>query len=498
MAQPLLILLIIVGYFLLMAGVSHIVSRKADNSTFFSGNRKMPWPLVAMAMICAPISGVTFISVPGMVVTKGYGYLQMCLGFIVGYMVIATVLLPVFYRNNVVSVYSYLGKRFGEGAHRTGAWMFLISKVLGTAVRLFIICAVLQVLVFEPVGISFPVTVILTLTLVWFYTVKGGVKTVIWTDMLKCVCLIGTVVFCIICLIKNLGLNMSDIAGLFGEHHTAHIFNFNQPREESYFWKQFIAGVFMVVAMTGLDQDMMQHALSCRDARSSAKNMITSSVMQFVVIALFLFLGTLLVVYSENVGLQLPEKSDSLFATVAFHDDLPLAFGILFVLGMVAATYSSAGSALTSLTTSYTLDICHADRRFEGSRLATQRKIIHAVIAAIMALIIVVFYYVSHQDAISAVFTLASYTYGPILGLFAFGLFTKRKVNSHLIPILCLVAPILCLFMSWGYKHFFDYDIGFELLIINAAFTIIGLYIVSVFTPQEICDTTTSQLPKRL
>ena len=435
----------------------------------------MPWPIVAIAMVCAPISGVTFISVPGMVVAKGYTYLQMCLGFIVGYFVIATVLLPIFYKNRIVSIYSYLDTRFGGSAYKSGAWMFLISKILGTSVRFFVICTVLQLLVFEPFGIPFPVTVLVTLALIWLYTVKGGVKAVIWTDLLKCTCLVVSVGLCVWLVGDTLGLGFKDITDVVRGHSTARIFNFDDPMDDTYFWKQFVAGIFLVVAMTGLDQDMMQHALSCRDAKSSMKNMILSSFMQFLVISLFLFLGTLLIMYSEANNVALPEKSDNIFAMVAFHEGLPIAVGVLFILGLVSATYSSIGSALTSLTTSFTLDIMQSHRKYDADLLSRKRRTIHAAIASVMAMVIIFFYYLSRQDAISAVFTLASYTYGPILGLFVFGIFTKRDVSSRWIPMVCVLSPVICWVVQWWLRRAFMYETGFELLLMNAAFTIIGL-----------------------
>lgn len=488
MSRSLLILVVIGVYLLALLLVSHFASRGADSSTFFVGNRKMPWPIVAIAMICAPISGITFISVPGMVMTKGYTYLQMCLGFIAGYLVIATVLLPVFYRYRAVSIYSFLETRFGNSTYKTGAWMFLISKILGTSVKFFVICIMLQMLVFDAFSIPFPVTVAVTIAMIWFYTVRGGVKAVIWTDLLKCTCLIVSVALCIYFIADSLHLGWGNLIDTIGEHPNSQMFNFDRPMEESYFWKQFIAGVFMVVAMTGLDQDMMQHALSCRDARSSMKNMIVSSVMQFVVITLFLFLGTLLLVYAESSAVELPEKSDSLFATVAFHDGLPVAVGILFILGLVSATYSSIGSALTSLTTSFTVDVMEAHRKLGAEELSKKRKTIHTVIAAVMALSILAFYYLSRQDAISAVFTLASYTYGPILGLFAFGLFSQREVNSRWLPAVCIASPVFCWFLQWGASRLLEYETGFELLLVNAAFTIIGLLALSTASGKSVTE----------
>lgn len=488
MPRSVLIIFIICAYFFALLLVSHFASRKADNATFFSGNRRIPWPLVAIAMICAPISGVTFISVPGMVLTKGYGYLQMCFGFVVGYFVIALVLIPIFYKNNIISIYGYLGKRFGSSCYKTGAWLFMISKILGTAVRFFVICTILQLLVFEPNGIPFPVTVLFTLALIWFYTVRGGVKAVIWTDLLKCTCLIISIVLCIIYLSGEQGVNILKLPQILGNHPTSKVFFFEDPSNALYFWKQFLAGIFMVVAMTGLDQDMMQHALSCRDAASSKKNMIVSSFMQLIVMCMFLFLGSLLVMYCTGHSLPIPEKSDNLFATVAFHEDLPLIVGILFIIGLVSSTYSSVGSALTSLTTSFTIDILNSGEQGLEKIASKYRKAIHSGIAIIIGCVILILYYISNQDAISAIYTLASYTYGPILGLFTFGIFSSRNINGFLIPFICILSPLICFVLQWWSKNYWDYEIGFELLLINAGLTILGLYGVSLLKYKDRVD----------
>ena len=463
------------AYFAVLFGVSHLTSRNSDNASFFNGNRRAPWPLVAFAMVGAAISGVTFISVPGMVVDKGYSYLQMVLGFIVGYWGIAFVLVPLFYKRNLLSIYGYLGERFGSSTYRTGAWFFFVSKMLGAAVRFFVVCIVLQTLVCDPLGIPFVVNVAVTIAIVWLYTFRGGVKTLIWTDTLKSFCLIMSVVLCIWFIAQNLDLSWAGVVDSIGRHGSWRIFYFDDPSRGVYFWKQFLAGVFMAIAINGLDQDMMQRNLACRDSRQSQKNMIVSGVMQFFVIALFLVLGTLLVIYVESTpSLSMPEKSDELFGLVAAHESLPVAVGVLFILGLVSAAYSAAGSALTSLTTSFTVDILDASG-MEESRLARVRKWVHIAMSATMGLVIVVFYMISEEDAISAVYTLASYTYGPILGLFVFGMFTKRPVNDRLVPVVCIAAPCLCWLVKYFLNESFGYEMSFELLIFNALLTAVGL-----------------------
>ncbi len=477
---PTVVILTIIAYFVMLFAVSHFASRRSDNAAFFTGNRQAPWPLVAFAMIGAAISGVTFISVPGMVVDKGYSYLQMALGFIAGYAVIAYLLIPLFYKRNLISIYGYLGERFGMATYKTGAWFFFISKILGASVRFFVVCIVLQPLVFDPLGVPFTLNVVVTITLIWLYTFRGGVKAVIWTDVLKSFCLIMSVVLSIYFIANNLGLSFGELVNVIADDKTSRIFYFDDPTRGIYFWKQFFAGAFMTIAMTGLDQDMMQRNLACRDSGQSQKNMIVSSILQFFVIAMFLLLGTLLVIYvNETPGLAMPTKSDELFGLVATHPSLPIIVGILFILGLVSAAYSAAGSALTSLTTSFTVDILNASN-LEDSRLSRLRKIVHIGMSSLMGLVIILFYLLSEEDAISAVYTLASYTYGPILGMFLFGMFTKRKVRDGWVPLVCVLSPIISWILKYALFKYFDYEIGFELLIINALFTTIGLFIVSL------------------
>lgn len=480
MSQPVIVILTIVGYFILLLAISYFASRGSDNKTFFTGNRRAPWPVVAFAMVGAAISGVTFISVPGMVVGKGYAYLQMVLGFIVGYMLIAFVLVPLFYRRNLISIYGYLEERFGRSTYRTGAWFFFISKMLGAAVRFFVVCAVLQLLVFGPLHIPFEFNVIVTIALIWLYTVQGGVKTLIWTDTLKSFCLIMSVMLCIYFVATNLGFSFGEMVSAISDHPTSRMFFFDNPREGTYFWKQFIAGVFMAIATNGLDQDMMQRNLACRDSRQSQKNMIVSGITQFFVIALFLLLGTLMVIFLDRNGIALPEKTDDIFGMVATHSAMPAIVGILFILGLVAAAYSAAGSALTSLTTSFTVDILQAHKSKDEKRVTRTRKAVHVIMSVIMGGVIVAFYYLSDQDAISAVYTLASYTYGPILGLFVYGMFWRKPVHDRLVPLVCILAPCLSWLVQWGLRRMFDYETSFELLIINALITMIGLRLLSI------------------
>lgn len=488
MSQPFFIIIIIALYFGVLMLISHFTSRKADNSTFFIGNRKMAWPAVALAMITAPISGVTFISVPGMVLTKGYSYLQMCLGFIIGYLVIAWVLVPLYYKHNIVSIYSFLEERYGRETYKTGAWFFLISKILGTAVKFLVVCLVLQILVFEPLNVPFFINVIFTIVLIGLYTLRGGVKTVIWADMFKSLTLLVSVLLCIYFVLRQLDISVGDMYGIVKSHPSSKIFFFDNPSEGTYFWKQFIAGIFLVIAMTGLDQDMMQHTLSCKDSASSRKNLYISSILQVVVITLFLSLGTLLSIFMEKNGIGIPDKTDDFFAAMAFHEEMPYVVGILFILGLVSASYSSVGSALTSLTTSYTIDIKEAQRKYKGKNLGNVRKLIHLGIMCVMIMVIMAFYYLNDQDAISAVFTMASYTYGPILGLFIFGIFSKKNVNPAKVALICCLAPFIAWIIQWTGKTFWGYETGFELLLINASIIIIGLFMLPATVNEQVYD----------
>lgn len=479
MNQAVIVIITIAAYFVLLMAVSYFAGRGSDNSTFFTGNRRAPWPVVAFAMIGAAISGVTFISVPGMVVGKGYAYLQMVLGFIVGYFVIAFVLVPIFYKKNLISIYGYLEERFGRSTYRAGAWFFFISKMLGASVRFFVVCAVLQLLVFSPLHIPFVFNVIVTIGLIWLYTVQGGVKTLIWTDTLKSFCLIMSVILCIYFVATNLGFSFGELGAAISDHPTSRMFFFDNPKEGTYFWKQFLAGVFMAIATNGLDQDMMQRNLACKDSSQSQKNMIVSGITQFFVIALFLLLGTVLVMFLADKGIALPEKTDEIFGMVAQHADVPVVVLVLFVLGLISAAYSAAGSALTSLTTSFTVDILGAHKTQDDAQLTRTRKRVHIAMSACMGLVIIAFYFLSNQDAISAVYTLASYTYGPILGLFVYGLFWNKPVHDRFVPVVCVAAPVLSWCVQWSLNRWFGYETSFELLIMNALITMAGLRLLS-------------------
>ena len=473
--SPIAILITIAAYFVILFTISYIAGRKADNEGFFVGNRKSTWYVVAFAMIGSSISGVTFVSVPGMVAASGFSYLQMVLGFVAGQIIIAFVLIPLFYRMNLVSIYEYLENRFGISSYKTGAWFFFISKMLGAAVRLFLVCLTLQLLVFEPFHLPFILNVIITVALVWLYTFRGGVKSLIWTDSLKTFCLVVSVVLCIYYIASDLNLGFGSMIATISENDFSRMFFFDDVNDKRYFFKQFLAGVFTMIAMTGLDQDMMQRNLSCKNFKDSQKNMITSGISQFFVILLFLMLGVLLYIFTARQGIENPEKSDELFPMIATGDYFPAIVGVLFIIGLISAAYSAAGSALTALTTSFTVDILGAKNKAENE-LVNIRKRVHIGMAITMGVVIFVFNLLNNTSVIDAVYILASYTYGPILGLFAFGIFTKKQVRDKYIPWVAIASPILCFILQKNSERWFNgYQFSYELLIFNALFTFIGL-----------------------
>ncbi len=470
---PSVTIITILGYFALLFTVSYIAGRRADNAGFFIGGHKSPWWAVTIATIGAAMSGVTFVSVPGMVATSSFGYLQMALGFIVGYVIIAYVLVPLFYRMNLVSIYGYLDSRFGISAYKTGAWFFFISKMLGASVRLFLVCLALQLLVFTPLHLPFLLNVAITVGLVWIYTFRGGVKSVIWTDVLKTVCLITSVVLCIVFIASALNMSFGGMIDSVRHDSMSRIFFFDDINNKEYFFKQFFAGIFTVIAMTGLDQDMMQRNLSCKNKHDSQKNMLISSVCQFFVILLFLTLGVMLYKFADVKGIK--ETGDSLFPAVATSSYFPIIVGILFIIGLISAAYSAAGSALTSLTTSFTVDILGIKNKSD-EQITTLRQKVHIAMAVLMAATILVFGIINSTSVIDAVYILASYTYGPILGLFAFGIFVKKSVRSRWIPLIAILSPVLCFIIQQNSERWFNgYHMSYELLILNAAFTFIGL-----------------------
>jgi Na+/proline symporter len=433
----------------------------SSNKDFFA-TRSTSWWMVALAMIGSCFSGVTFVSVPGMVASAGFGYLQMCLGFFLGYLVIAFVLTPLYFKLGVVSIYQYLEQRFGLSSYKTGAWFFFISKMLGASVRFFLLCATLQLLLFQGLGVPFWVTVVVAVFLIWLYTFRGGVKSVIWVDMIKTVCMLFTVVLCLVLIGREVGVFDKSMARVFW---------FDDVNHPQFFFKQLLGGLFTVIATTGLDQDMMQRTLACKNVKDSQKNLLVSSVLQIVAIALFLILGVYLYQFAALHGID--AKGDALFPEVACSSFLPPIVGVLFVVGLIAAGFPAGGSALTALTTSFTVDILGGLKRADSERL---RKQVHMGMAVLMAVCIIVFSVLNSTSTIDAVYRLASYTYGPLLGLFFFGILSKKAVRDRWVPLVCVLAPALCLVLDLNSEAWFGgYHFSYELLLLNAGFTALGL-----------------------
>ena len=433
----------------------------SKNKDFFA-TRSTSWWMVALAMIGSCFSGVTFVSVPGMVGSVGFGYLQMCLGFFLGYLVIAFVLTPLYFKLGVVSIYQYLEQRFGLSSYKTGAWFFFISKMLGASVRFFLLCATLQLLLFQSLGIPFWVTVVVAVFLIWIYTFRGGVKSVIWVDMIKTVCMLVTVVLCLVLIGREVGVFDKSMARVFW---------FDDVNHPQFFFKQLLGGLFTVIATTGLDQDMMQRTLACKNVKDSQKNLLVSSVLQIVAIALFLILGVYLYQFAALHGIE--AKGDALFPEVACSSFLPPIVGVLFVVGLIAAGFPAGGSALTALTTSFTVDILGGLKRADSDRL---RRWVHIGMAVLMAVCIIVFSVLNSTSTIDAVYRLASYTYGAVLGLFFFGILSKKAVRDRWVPLVCVLAPALCLVLDLNSEAWFGgYHFSYELLLLNAGFTALGL-----------------------
>ena len=478
--SPTSVLLVLGAYVALLFVVAWLSGRHADNAGFFSGNRRTPWYMASFAMIAGAMSGVTFVSVPGSVGHDSFSYMQMVLGFAAGQLVVAFVLIPLFYRFRIVSLYEYLGARFGRVSHRTGAWIFFVSKMLRTSLSVYLVCAVAQQLVCEPFGLPFAGTVAVTLAFVWLYTRRGGVKSLVWTDSLKTLCLLAGLLVPLVCIVRALGLSSGEALHAVVDSPHARIFFFDDPASDRYFWKMFPAGLFSLVAMTGLDQDMMQKNLSCRSARDAQKNIVLTALCQTVVILLFLALGALLYLYLDRTGQPVPERGDRVFPFVAVDGGLPLAAGLFFVVGVISGTWSSAGSSLTALTTSVTVDLFDGPRRLDEGRLARLRRGVHLSVALLMYLTVLGFGASAGDSVINVVYRVAGYTYGPILGMFAFGICCRRRIHDRAMPVVALAAPALCALLRWGAWQWFGYSVGFELLVYNALFTMFGMWILSL------------------
>lgn len=479
--SPILILSCITAYFAILLLIAWYTSRHATNDSYFLGNKASPWYAVAFGMIGDSLSGVTFISVPGSVGRDQFSYFQVVLGYGLGYAVIAGVLLPLYYRLNLTSIYSYLGQRFGPSAQKSGAGFFVVSRTMGAAARLYLAANIIQMFVFDPWKIPFWVSVAAIIALILAYTYKGGIKTLVWTDTFQSAFLLLGVVLSIAAIMHQLNLGLSDLVHTVRESPHSRIF-FWDWKQPSYFWKQFLSGAFIAVVMTGLDQNMMQKNLSCRSLRDAQKNICCFSVVAVGVNLLFLSLGALLYTFATRKGLEIPKLTDQLFPTLALEQHLGSFAAVVFIIGLTAATFNSADSVLTTLTTSFCIDFLGVDRRTDitDARKTRLRHITHLAFAVILLFVILAFRLVNSDAVITAVLKLAGYTYGPLLGLFAFGLFCSRPVRDRFVPIVCVISPLLCYGLDANSAQWFNgYKFGFELLMLNGAFTALGLLLLS-------------------
>ncbi|MCL8006297.1 sodium:solute symporter [Gelidibacter japonicus] len=470
------IILLILSYFGILILISYLTGRKSDNNTFFKANKQAPWYVVAFGMIGASLSGVTFISVPGWVESSSFSYMQMVLGYTVGYLVIGTVLLPLYYKLNLTSIYTYLDERFGNMSYKTGASFFLISRIVGSSFRLFLVANVLQVLLFDDLGISFWQTVTLTVFLIWLYTFKSGIKTIIWTDTLQTLFMLLSIGVAIYYVSHDLGISGGNILCYILESDLSKTFFFEDFKSGDYFWNQFISGAFIAIVMTGLDQDMMQKNLTCKTLKDAQKNMFWFTVILTIVNFMILSLGLLLTVYAQKNGID--AHKDELFPILA-KEHLGIGVFVFFLLGLIAAAYSSADSTLTALTTSFSIDILDIEKKHDAAKQIAIRKRVHVMISFVLILVIIVFKYaIKDESVIAKLLLFAGYTYGPLLGLYAFGLFTKWQIKDKWVPIIAILSPILSYFFSINSLKWIGFEFGYFILILNGLLTFLGLVLI--------------------
>lgn len=467
-----LILITFFAYFFCLLAFSRWTARRATNETFYRGNRRSPWYMVAFGMVGASISGITFVSVPGMVMKTDMTYVQTCLGFIVGYFLVAFLLLPVYYRLNLTTIYSYLQGRLGQHSYKTGSWFFLLSKMTGAAVRFYVVCIILQRFVFGPYGIPFAVTVVGMVCLIWLYTRRGGIKTLVWTDSFQTVCMFTALLLIIYKVIGALDLSVGEAFTAVANHEHSRMFVMDDWMSKQNFWKQFLSGIFITIVMTGLDQDMMQKNLTCKTLREAQKDMCTYGFAFVPANMLFMALGILLVMLFQQQGMALPAKGDDLLPMfVESQISQSSLIPVLFTIGIVAASFSSADSALTAMTTSYCVDI----RERQGDERL--RKRVHILMAVVFAVLILMVDAVNSTSVIDAIYILCSYTYGPLLGLFAYGLLTKRRVNDRWVPYIAVASPVICFVLDKIVASTTGYQFGYELLMLNGLLTFFGLWL---------------------
>lgn len=475
--NSMMVIAVIVLYFGVLITISFLTGKDDSNDAFFKAKKQSPWYVVAFGMIGASLSGVTFISVPGWVASSQFSYMQMVLGYLAGYGVISYVLLPLYYRLNLTSIYAYLENRFGSFSYKTGAFYFLLSRVIGASFRLFLVAESLHIAVFDPLGLPFWLSVLVSVLLIWVYTYRSGIKTIIWTDTLQTASMLLAVVVTIWVIKEGFSWTVADLVTNIKTSENAQWF-FWDATDKRYFFKQFLAGMFITISMTGLDQDMMQKNLTCRSLKDAQKNMLWFSVILVFANLLFLSLGVLLTDFATNH--QMAYSGDQLYPGLALSGALGPLAGILFIIGLVAAAYSSADSALTSLTTTFCVDFLGMEKSPKASDTAT-RKRVHIAFSALLFLVIIVFKWINNDSVIAQLFTVAGYTYGPLLGLYAFGLFTPLKPKDVLVPLVCIISPLAAFLLQYLSSNYLGYKIGFELLLINGMLTFFGLWIISLY-----------------
>ena len=473
-----LILLTIIIYFSALLVISRFTARRSDNETFYRAGRRSPWYMVAFGMVGASISGITFVSVPGMVLKTDMTYLQMCVGFILGYFIIGLVLLPVYYKLNLTTIYTYLKERLGQRSYKTGAWFFLISKMTGAAVRFYVVCIILQKFVLSAYGIPFPVTVLAMVLLIWLYTRRSGIKTLVWTDTFQTFCMFAALILIIFNVIDRLGMTTSEAVSAIVNDVHSRVFVFDDWISRQNFWKQFFSGAFVAVVMTGFDQDMMQKNLTCKTLRDAQKDVCTYGLAFVPANLLFLSLGVLLTILASRMGIALPEQGDDLLPMFAASGRLGDSVVVLFTIGVVAAAFSSADSALTALTTSFCVDIVG---RQDDERL---RRRAHVGVAVVFIGFVLAFKALNNTSVIDAIYILCSYTYGPLLGLFSYGLITRRPTCDRLVPYVCVASPLLCLLIDNAVASTTGYKFGYEMLMLNGLLTFLGLYIIGSWSKE--------------
>lgn len=469
-------------YFGALITISFLTGKDDSNDSFFKGKKQSPWYVVAFGMIGASLSGVTFISVPGWVATSQFSYMQMVLGYLAGYAVISYVLLPLYYKLNLTSIYSYLEQRFGNSSYKTGAFYFLLSRVIGASFRLFLVAESLYIAVFQPMGLPFWVAVLVAVLLIWVYTYRSGIKTIIWTDTLQTASMLLAVLVTIWVIKDHFEWGMGELISNVRASDYSQWF-FTDASDKRFFLKQFLAGMFITISMTGLDQDMMQKNLTCRSLKDAQKNMLWFSVILVFANLLFLSLGVLLFKFADGAGYA-DLSGDQLYPTLALSGDLGPIAGVLFIVGLVAAAYSSADSALTSLTTSFCVDFLGMEKNPKDSDKQT-RKYVHIAFSGLLFIVIIIFKMINDKSVIAQLFTVAGYTYGPLLGMYAFGLFTSLKPKDILVPVICVVSPVTTFILKDVSTRYFGYEIGFELLLINGLITFLGLWLISLYSSSE-------------